>query len=108
MQNWGCGNFGGFHELKAVLQLLAASEARRTNLSYHTFNYGTLAVDFKQLHSELCSKEVRVGQVWNSLLLLWQEIIAAPPREQDSFGDSSASDEIQAPDLLAHLRKTLL
>jgi hypothetical protein len=25
--NWGCGNFGGYHDLKAIVQVMAASEA---------------------------------------------------------------------------------
>ncbi|KAJ8431211.1 hypothetical protein Cgig2_016770 [Carnegiea gigantea] len=35
--NWGCGAFGGDPEVKAIIQWLAASQALRPFISYHTF-----------------------------------------------------------------------
>lgn len=41
--NWGCGAFGGCVQLKAVVQWLAASRARRPSLRYLTFGDASLA-----------------------------------------------------------------
>jgi len=60
--NWGCGAFGGFRQLKALLQLLAATEAGR-DLKYITFREEELAVAFDGLHFRLKSKGVTVGQI---------------------------------------------
>eukprot|EP00916_Digyalum_oweni_P013121 GHVL01021566.1.p1 GENE.GHVL01021566.1~~GHVL01021566.1.p1 ORF type:complete len:366 (+),score=71.27 GHVL01021566.1:310-1407(+) len=40
--NWGCGAFGGDHELKAVIQWIAASYVGR-DLDYHTFGDAKIA-----------------------------------------------------------------
>ncbi|KAM5548321.1 hypothetical protein ABKV19_002332 [Rosa sericea] len=40
--NWGCGAFGGDPEVKAIVQWLAASQARRPFISYYTFGMKAL------------------------------------------------------------------
>jgi poly(ADP-ribose) glycohydrolase len=56
----GCGAFGGYHDLKAVIQLLAASEAQR-DLKYYTFGVKGLAPSFLELHNVLKKGKVTVG-----------------------------------------------
>lgn len=40
--NWGCGAFGGDPEIKAIIQWLAASQARRPFILYYSFNLEAL------------------------------------------------------------------
>ena len=51
--NWGCGAFGGDVQLKAVLQLLAASHARRPAVVYLTFGDENFARDLAALPAAL-------------------------------------------------------
>ncbi len=57
--NWGCGAFGGDPELKAVVQWLAASRARRPELVYLTFGDAALASALGGLRAELADAGVR-------------------------------------------------
>jgi poly(ADP-ribose) glycohydrolase len=59
--NWGCGAFGGYHDLKAVIQLLAAAEAER-DVTYFTFGVKGLAPSLQELHSLLRVKKITVGR----------------------------------------------
>jgi poly(ADP-ribose) glycohydrolase len=58
--NWGCGAFGGFLELKAVIQLLAAAQANRS-LQYYTFGETELIESLPELYQILCDKQCTVG-----------------------------------------------
>lgn len=58
--NWGCGAFNGYHDLKAVIQLLAAAEAEK-NLTYLTFGVKGLAPSLRELCFVLRQKKVTVG-----------------------------------------------
>jgi len=60
--NWGCGAFGGCVQLKAVVQWLAASRARRPSLRYLTFGDASLARALTTL-KEVLPTDTRVGQV---------------------------------------------
>jgi len=67
--NWGCGVFGGFLELKALLQLLAAAQAGKS-LRYFTFGESELVDSLPSVY-ELCqSAGCTVGMCEYSLLIL--------------------------------------
>jgi poly(ADP-ribose) glycohydrolase len=63
--NWGCGNFGGYHDLKALVQWMAASEAGRP-LIYFTFGEPGLAQQLRELAALLVQKSVTVGALISS------------------------------------------
>ncbi|KAL3877139.1 hypothetical protein ACJMK2_034889 [Sinanodonta woodiana] len=50
--NWGCGAFGGDRRLKALIQLMAAAQAKR-DVCYFTFDDEKLRDDLHQIHSYL-------------------------------------------------------
>uniref|UniRef100_A0A8C1SC14 poly(ADP-ribose) glycohydrolase n=1 Tax=Cyprinus carpio TaxID=7962 RepID=A0A8C1SC14_CYPCA len=61
--NWGCGAFGGDTRLKALLQLMAASEAGR-DVAYFTFGDEELMRDVHSLYKYLKDKCVTVGTLY--------------------------------------------
>ncbi|VVB07464.1 unnamed protein product [Arabis nemorensis] len=65
--NWGCGVFGGDPELKAMIQWLAASQARRPFISYYTFGVQALQ-NLDQATKWIISHEWTVGDLWNMML----------------------------------------
>ncbi|KAJ8013541.1 hypothetical protein DPEC_G00030840 [Dallia pectoralis] len=64
--NWGCGVFGGDARLKALLQMMAASEAGR-DVAYFTFGDSALMTDIHDMHSFLTENHVTVGAVYGLL-----------------------------------------
>eukprot|EP00918_Siedleckia_nematoides_P053622 GHVU01117130.1.p1 GENE.GHVU01117130.1~~GHVU01117130.1.p1 ORF type:complete len:596 (+),score=46.82 GHVU01117130.1:249-1790(+) len=64
--NWGCGAFRGDPQLKAIIQWLACSVARR-DIVYLTFKEQRLC-GFEELVSHVDRLRVTVGVVWDSLL----------------------------------------
>merc|ERR1719229_587742 len=60
--NWGCGAFGGDPHLKALIQLMAASEVGR-DIAYFTFGDKQLRDEVDRMYSFLVTKEVRIGQL---------------------------------------------
>ncbi|KAL0964811.1 hypothetical protein UPYG_G00329300 [Umbra pygmaea] len=64
--NWGCGVFGGDARLKALLQVLAASEAGR-DVAYFTFGDSDLMMDVYSMHLFLTERDVSVGAVYRLL-----------------------------------------
>ncbi|XP_059373391.1 poly(ADP-ribose) glycohydrolase-like [Carassius carassius] len=64
--NWGCGAFGGDTQLKALLQLMAASEAGR-DVAYFTFGDEELMRDVHSLYKFLKDKFVTVGTLYSHL-----------------------------------------
>eukprot|EP00760_Papus_ankaliazontas_P025981 PhM_4_TR2965/c0_g1_i1/m.58695/K07759/PARG; poly(ADP-ribose) glycohydrolase len=64
--NWGCGVFGGDVQLKALLQLCAASEAAR-RVQYHTFGNSTLATTLQHVWATARSQGLSVGDVYSSV-----------------------------------------
>ncbi|XP_027167124.1 poly(ADP-ribose) glycohydrolase 1-like [Coffea eugenioides] len=65
--NWGCGAFGGDPQLKAIIQWLAASQALRPFILYHTFGLETLEV-LDQVTRWIISHEWTVGELWNMMV----------------------------------------
>jgi len=64
--HWGCGAFGGSHQRKAIIQLIAAAEAG-VSLEYTT--YGTRHINgFQVFYDELVKNNITVGQLYSSLL----------------------------------------
>uniref|UniRef100_A0A672QZE2 poly(ADP-ribose) glycohydrolase n=1 Tax=Sinocyclocheilus grahami TaxID=75366 RepID=A0A672QZE2_SINGR len=61
--NWGCGAFGGDTRLKALLQLMAASEAGR-DVAYFTFGDEELMRDVNAMYRFLKDKCVTVGTLY--------------------------------------------
>jgi poly(ADP-ribose) glycohydrolase len=62
--NWGCGAFGGDHRLKALLQLMAAAQARRP-VYYFTFGDHTLCRNIHEVYEVARSAGYTVRQLWN-------------------------------------------
>ncbi|MEE6488643.1 hypothetical protein FKM82_015301 [Ascaphus truei] len=71
--NWGCGAFGGDPRLKALIQILAASEAGR-DVVYFTFGDPTLMAEIYRMHSLLSSENKTVGYVYKLLLKYYNEV----------------------------------
>nr|CAN75808.1 hypothetical protein VITISV_004629 [Vitis vinifera] len=65
--NWGCGAFGGDPELKTIIQWLAASQALRPFISYHTFGVEALKTLDKVIQWILSHKWT-VGDLWDMLV----------------------------------------
>lgn len=67
--NWGCGVFGGFAPLKAVLQWMAASEANR-DLVYHPFDNHDLDESLQRLVDAVreAGDFVTVGWMYRALV----------------------------------------
>ena len=72
--NWGCGAFGGDPSLKALLQLMAASEAGR-DLVYFTFGNVELRDNIFQCYRLLSERMVTVGDLWRLLVYYHTEIV---------------------------------
>lgn len=70
--NWGCGAFGGDPEVKAILQWLAASQALRPFILYHTFGVEPLQ-SLEQVTQWIISQEWTVGELWNMLVEYGQQ-----------------------------------
>lgn len=65
--NWGCGAFNGDKELKFLIQLMAATVAKRQVL-YSTFNDEGQAKKFSEMYSLLKKKSVTVQKIYDILL----------------------------------------
>lgn len=66
--NWGCGAFGGDKHLKALLQIMAASVARR-DLIYFTFYDEEFSNELQEIHTLIKSNsKLTVGVLWKALL----------------------------------------
>jgi poly(ADP-ribose) glycohydrolase len=62
--NWGCGAFNGDRHLKALIQLMAAAEARRDVL-YITIDDNKLVQEMHRVHSFFMAHFLTVGDVFN-------------------------------------------
>ncbi|XP_040176671.1 poly(ADP-ribose) glycohydrolase isoform X2 [Rana temporaria] len=71
--NWGCGAFGGDPRLKALIQLLAASETGR-DVVYFTFGDKELMNDVYRMYSFLSKQNKTVGEVYKLLLNYYNEV----------------------------------
>ena len=83
--NWGCGAFGGDVQLKAVVQLLAASAAGRPALRYLTFGDAGLAEGLSRVCAALRARGITVGQL--STLLLDFVPASWPPQPDATAGN---------------------
>lgn len=57
----GCGAFGGFYDLKAIIQMMASAQANR-KVKYYTFGVKGLAPSVKELASMLIGQKTTVGK----------------------------------------------
>ena len=65
--NWGCGAFGGDLQLKALIQLLAASASGRSGMHYLTFGDEELAAGLNGLASRMRTLGWTCGHLATSL-----------------------------------------
>ena len=64
--NWGCGVFGGNHELKFIQQWIAASLAKLERLDYYTFgDKNTLNIE--KYHEDIKNKFKNVNDLYDAL-----------------------------------------
>jgi poly(ADP-ribose) glycohydrolase len=64
--HWGCGAFGGNHQRKAIIQLIAAAEAE-VDLQYTT--YGTRHISgLQEFHNSMVASKISVSQLYRALL----------------------------------------
>ncbi|KAJ8339498.1 hypothetical protein SKAU_G00362840 [Synaphobranchus kaupii] len=64
--NWGCGAFGGDPRLKALIQMMAASVAKR-DVAYFTVEDSHLELDLRRIHHFLTRRKVTVGRLYKTL-----------------------------------------
>ena len=84
--NWGCGAFGGDVRLKALLQLMAAAEAKRP-VCYFTFGDRDLCRDIFQVWESASSVNCTVGNLWTYIVEAAEHLCAKK--------DGSSSDIYQ-------------
>ena len=65
--NWGCGAFGGDIHLKALIQLMAASIAKR-DVVYFTFGDKEFCEELRDMHDFLQLRQVTVSELYQLLL----------------------------------------
>ncbi|ELU08701.1 hypothetical protein CAPTEDRAFT_227402 [Capitella teleta] len=65
--NWGCGAFGGDVYVKALIQLMAASAAKRS-VCYFTFGDSRLMEALHKMHELLWENKVSVGELYRYLV----------------------------------------
>jgi len=61
---WGCGSFSGHPELKAVIQWMAASEAERTSIVYHTFGDEEFSDKLRKFVEDNLRRGATVGDLY--------------------------------------------
>jgi len=102
--HWGCGAFGGNHQRKAIIQLIAAAEAG-VDLQYTT--YGTRhIIGFQQFYDELVKYNVTIGELYKTLLprlgwgrgAVFQEVLAEVLRGKINTDNNSDSDKLSDSD----------
>jgi len=69
--NWGCGAFNGDPKLKAIIQLMAASQAYR-DLALFTFNDSNLKQQLQRFYQFVSSNRLKVGHLYKALKLYQQ------------------------------------
>ena len=67
--NWGCGAFGGNHELKFIQQWIAASFAGIDRLDYYTFG-DKEAVLVAKFHDKIKEKFKTAEKLYNALIMV--------------------------------------
>lgn len=79
--NWGCGAFNGDPKLKAIIQLMAASQADR-DLVLFTFNDINLKLQIERFYKSISCSRLRVGDLYNGLKL-YQQIRRSSDKNQN-------------------------
>ena len=77
--NWGCGVFNGDANLKFLIQLMAASAAKR-DICYFTFGEGKLDEELANMFNFLISKNINVGQIYKLLISYYSNVVMVSPR----------------------------
>ena len=65
--HWGCGAFGGDMSIKAFLQVMAASEAKCSNLNFYCFGEQEFKFKFEQALHIVQQKGLLVKDLWAML-----------------------------------------
>lgn len=71
--NWGCGAFNGDSKLKAIIQLMSASQSDRDLLLF-TFNDNLLKMDLENFYKFISCNGFTVGHLYKALLLFDQNV----------------------------------
>lgn len=79
--SWGCGAFGGDKHLKTVIQLCAATLARRP-VHFFTFGDAALADDTAALVRQLAASNLSIADVVARLLASAPHVVALHPAER--------------------------
>eukprot|EP00053_Salpingoeca_punica_P015769 m.145920 g.145920 ORF g.145920 m.145920 type:complete len:690 (-) comp16795_c0_seq3:1113-3182(-) len=64
--NWGCGAFGGDKLLKALIQIIACTVAKRP-LVYFTFGDVELCNDISRVNQTTTENEIKIGELYSIL-----------------------------------------
>ncbi|KAG9332039.1 hypothetical protein JZ751_016226 [Albula glossodonta] len=82
--NWGCGVFGGDPRLKALIQLMAAAEARR-DVAYFTFEMKDLEMDILRMYNFLKTGLITVAQLYKSMEKFWEDMCTNGKQPSDLY-----------------------
>lgn len=82
--NWGCGVYRGNTRLKALLQLMAATQAGRA-LAYFTFGDDQLRDDVVLMHKFLVEHKATVGLVWRNLCRYYDQCYRSGTFNQELY-----------------------
>eukprot|EP01091_Cochliopodium_minus_P018427 TRINITY_DN7475_c0_g1_i1.p1 TRINITY_DN7475_c0_g1~~TRINITY_DN7475_c0_g1_i1.p1 ORF type:complete len:639 (-),score=198.56 TRINITY_DN7475_c0_g1_i1:26-1942(-) len=104
--NIGCGVFSGYLDLKAVLQLMAASVSGH-KLLYYSFEERGLKDSLLEFHKLLVEHNITVSSVFNALSYLSLSMF---PNYTENLPESFYNDdpEIKLPQLFNHLIETVI
>ena len=82
--HWGCGAFGGDKEVKAIIQVIAASMADVKHMNFFAFGDEAFTEQFKTMMDDLYNSDVRVNGLWN-ILLRESKILKQPVSFKDKY-----------------------
>jgi poly(ADP-ribose) glycohydrolase len=66
--HWGGGVFGGDRQLKAIIQLIAASQCKRKGVNYMAYEDEEFAKSFSNMFSLFQNIDASVGEIFRSLM----------------------------------------
>lgn len=90
--NLGCGVFGGYHDVKAVIQLMAAAQTGN-KLLYFTFEENGLKDSLEELHGLLKEKRVTVGSLYRTLMEISSQTLPKQEEKEEEKEDSESSED---------------
>ena len=82
--HWGCGAFGGDKEVKAIIQVIAASMADVKHMNFFAFGDEAFTEQFITMMDDLYNCDVRVSGLWN-ILLRESKILKQPVSFKDKY-----------------------